>query len=352
LIHLFIFAGLLIEGCKKDSVSLVTPPSNWIQVLSDWHFNGDEIYVGARVEENELRLVSIDEYKVIDANGQLEDNSGFLLPILNPIGIKPVLNRTYIVVSDQYNTGIEFIDYKCGNYSPCKDGLGFSGTQNYKFMKDFTGLNPGKDVGAMNMNDGFLTSAVRTGYTGRISLLFVPILGSHLRYQGQATYIHPDEYNFHKILLPNEGDAMINRIQSFINNFFVSTGHFSYLVRPDGSFKQVFNRSAREFFQYHNQVYADFGDAIYASSDDGENWNLIYNHHPDMGFRQFFTVNDSLCFFRNDSIFVMHLDFTSRLLNNTGIQGDEITSVNEFIDKVYITTLSGIFYKPRNDFFK
>ncbi len=39
-----------------------------------------------------------------------------------------------------------------------------------------------------------------------------------------------------------------------------------------------------------------------------------------------------------------------RELVNDGLAGNQITSVCRFRDRVYVTTLSGVFYKPYRDF--
>ncbi len=52
-----------------------------------------------------------------------------------------------------------------------------------------------------------------------------------------------------------------------------------------------------------------------------------------------------------------HADFiidangiSRRELVNDGLAGNQITSVCRFRDRVYVTTLSGAFYKPYRDF--
>jgi hypothetical protein len=41
---------------------------------------------------------------------------------------------------------------------------------------------------------------------------------------------------------------------------------------------------------------------------------------------------------------------SSRELVNGGLAGNQITSVCRFRDRVYVTTLSGVFHKPYRDF--
>jgi hypothetical protein len=39
-------------------------------------------------------------------------------------------------------------------------------------------------------------------------------------------------------------------------------------------------------------------------------------------------------------------------IDNKGLEGNEITSVNAFNGKVYVTTLSGLFYIPQDQFLR
>ena len=67
------------------------------------------------------------------------------------------------------------------------------------------------------------------------------------------------------------------------------------------------------------------------------------------------TLNDTLLIgYRNDQLFRIKLEPGSKTveLANAGMEGHWITSVSLFKDRVYLTTLSGVFTKNLSDFIK
>jgi hypothetical protein len=351
---ILIFTLVLLSSCGKDPVVIPQKNPGFIQLLTNLNYNGDQIFVSGKVEQNQLILLDLTGFLfAINGSGNLYPNGGLLFISSEiPQDITPAENRSFLVIPDIRGKHLIFFDNAAydqyGAYDSRDIFLGPGGNPNH-LLGGVENYNPAHEIGALNYDNGFLFPATCTGHYNRINFVFFTMLGSFLLEPQQNNYIHPDTPSYHTILLPDEGDTLVNRVESFNKNFLVSTQKFSYLIHPDGTFKQIFNRSVQEFFQFNSLTYADLGDAVYSSPDDGESWVLVKSNLKNPGFRQFFKVKDSLYFFRKDSLFSVHPDFSWKALCNSGIQGDEITSVNEFIDNVYVTTLSGLFYKKSED---
>ncbi len=150
-----------------------------------------------------------------------------------------------------------------------------------------------------------------------------------------------------EIIFPQEANHKINRIESFQQNFYVSTAENTYLIRPDGSLQFLMEGSANDFFEYDGKIYADFGDRISFTPDDGKTWQTINNTAIFSEFREFQDVYGHLIFFHEDKLYLVNPDdFSFSILNNEGLQGSKITAVLPFYQRVYVATLSGLFHKP------
>jgi len=203
-----------------------------------------------------------------------------------------------------------------------------------------------KPVGAFNNQNQFLTVIMNSGnsknYGARFCLIDYEFDDSYSGIAITSTQV----INFYSYHLPT------TYIKSFGNRFFVGTYGitYPYLVYPTGDYHAMDVPSCLEFLNYQDTLYAfTTSYDLYFSNDLGENWEL-YAHFS--GWVSFFEVAGKLCCHRDDDIHEINFDNGEvRELDNWGLEGNEITSINEFNDKVYITTLSGLFYRDVDEFF-
>ncbi|NID13127.1 hypothetical protein [Fibrivirga algicola] len=90
------------------------------------------------------------------------------------------------------------------------------------------------------------------------------------------------------------------------------------------------------------------------STDQGATWSIIIDQLPD-AYRTFTykTVGDKLIAAYNSQLFQLTITPTTLStveLDNTGLYGNRITSVAQFRNTVYVSTLSGVFTKPVRTF--
>lgn len=86
-------------------------------------------------------------------------------------------------------------------------------------------------------------------------------------------------------------------------------------------------------------------------STNGSDWTFWFGNLPPYDLR-FFLVQDKLCFYIYSQLFWLDAaNLQIEELDNEGLQSNEINSVNVFHNKVWITTLSGLFTKPLDRFF-
>jgi hypothetical protein len=155
------------------------------------------------------------------------------------------------------------------------------------------------------------------------------------------------------IKTPFDNTGQVFKIQSIKDNFFVSNFRTTFLIRPNGTYSKVLDAGIKQFFKLHGNLYASGRDGhIYQSNDSGETWKQAYNGALPVQSDAFNVGNDTFIYaddkigqltIQSDQIFVKELV-------NDGLEGNQITSVNQFKDRVYVTTLSGVYSKPYSQF--
>jgi hypothetical protein len=158
-----------------------------------------------------------------------------------------------------------------------------------------------------------------------------------------------------KIILDNTGslNGEVYSLHSYYGKFFVGCGSSTFLIRADGTHNKVLDEEAQLYFEYGNNLYTLGNNTVYKSTDKGESWMAVYKVSFGGGAIRGFNIGDNAFIFNGDKIAQLFLSpdaITSKELVNDGLAGNQITSVSRFKDRVYVTTLSGVFYKPYEQF--
>jgi hypothetical protein len=222
-----------------------------------------------------------------------------------------------------------------------------------KIPTDLHTFNFEYDIGAFNQNSSFLTSYLTKQNPNQMRFLFFKTKPENPWAYDEGLIDTP---SIKYIKLPIEESILVKRIQAFGQNFYISTNKNSYLIREDGSFNLILNQSTKSFFEYKNNVYADVGNVIYISKDNGKTWTTVVNGLDAEDFRQYSVVADRLiCYHKEDKIDEIiqpDLKFEFKPLDNKELVNKRITSVTEFKKNVFVTTFNGLFKKPVSDFFR
>ena len=213
-----------------------------------------------------------------------------------------------------------------------------------------------RSVGAFNEDGLFLTVIADTStyYHTNMSLCLIDLNLASNQYDDLS--IAPE---VNRVQLNVGASVNLYHIDASGSRFFVSMdgdGNNLYVVEPDGQYTINTDIPDRitDIVTYHDTLYAStsYDQSLYTSVDGGDNWTLFGTGFPSLGVN-FFIVQDKLCFYIYSQLAMM--DFENQVvveLANAGMEGDEITSVNEFNGYVWVTTLNGLYYKPVEDFFE
>lgn len=158
--------------------------------------------------------------------------------------------------------------------------------------------------------------------------------------------------------IPNEDKSSrsLATILAHDTKFIVSfpeTDHRLKIIDTSGavSYSNNLGTFVSQLFSKGDTLYAF---AIYSGklfrSTDGINWDTWIEGFPGYDFR-FFTIDENIYLYIYSQIFWLDAANLKLIeIDNTNIATNEITSVTVFYDKVYVTTLSGLFTKLKKYF--
>jgi hypothetical protein len=151
-------------------------------------------------------------------------------------------------------------------------------------------------------------------------------------------------------------------VKSFFNKYFICNGRGMEIVNGDGSHKPAFGIPDDQYFasviNINGELYAFGENSIYISSTEGESWNPLVTNIPlgtiHLFDYQYYVMNDEIIMVEKDKIIhmlVSDTNITWKQVKNDGLENHRITGVAKFNETVYLSTTSGTFTKPYEEFF-
>lgn len=148
------------------------------------------------------------------------------------------------------------------------------------------------------------------------------------------------------------------------NNIIITTSHQSYTITAEGE-THVLDMNLGDIVVYNDEIIfstaeiynsgrrSEYGIAI--SEDDGLTWSTITERNISFGPKQkcLENVNGEIIAYYNEQLH--HYEkteegFSIKSIDNTGLEGNQITGVAYHRGKVIVATLSGLYYKDWDDF--
>lgn len=333
----FLIISILLVSCNNNDV-FIDPVDleKWNDEISN-RSGLSRVLMNSAIHDEELKVRGMYGLYTFDENGIVQE---FITGTNSSIYVKNAFshNLTTTFYSSENNIAIVNTKYNFSNAR--KVQLNFWGNNNLPFDK----FNYGHEIGAFNENNVFLTSVQDSSDLDVMKLFMLKCNPIFWGVESDSTY------GYKTIQLPIESSNEVHRMQSFGNQFFVSTNNNAYLVKEDATYQQIFNHTIHDFFEYNGKIYADNGDNIY-STTDGITWNIEASALNYTGFRQFFTANNNLYCFDDDQLFAVNpTDFSLTTISNRNLEGKKITSAIVYNHKVWLTTLDGLFTRNIENF--
>ena len=350
------------DGSKKDTNTL---EENFVWQQHPSFFRLDKILLNSHVCGDSLYIVGVNRVSIVDTTDENPVINGSLGRDPN-ITQMPAMGGRLIAfpMDSKYQTVVyspAFMScYGSGGMYPFGKSLQLSSlTSEYTdgarvvdgyYRQNFGAINEYNQLLIMlddsastcyNCNTSFalvnLNPEIDNGYSDVPCLNVTPSVRRIPYQSGMSVYLNSAIAYKEKFLISAPRNQYEIGIIDTAGNFSVSTdiqGTVStFFVKGDTVFA---------FTIYNGDLYR---------STNGSDWSFWLGNLPEYDLR-FFVIQNKVCFYIYSQLFWLdaaNLQIVE--LDNEGLQSNEINSVNVFHNKVWITTLSGLFTKPLDRFF-
>ena len=144
----------------------------------------------------------------------------------------------------------------------------------------------------------------------------------------------------------------IYALYAFGEDFYVLVDAGTFKIDATRTAHRVSSKALYKMFRIDDQLYGLHNQELYAS-DQGDHWELVGNVDFNFGLLNYQLVEGKTIAYYNSQLFLLEhkegvVHFTE--LDNTGMESHKITSVARLGPRVYVTTLSGVFFKEYDSF--
>lgn len=191
-------------------------------------------------------------------------------------------------------------------------------------------------------------------YTKGISSKLKFLISTVKYYQlNSDNYVDYTPINSKIITLP-EGNYL-NYLFSH-KDYFIASSDKTYKIKSDGSVSEIFSDLMFNFFYKGDTLYGiSPSDAVlYQSLNDGDSWTSLGKINPDFSLLNFYTLDNEIIGTYKAQLFHFSISTTGitvKEIDNDGLAYNTITSVSKYTDKVYVSTLTGVYYISYKNFF-
>ena len=133
----------------------------------------------------------------------------------------------------------------------------------------------------------------------------------------------------------------------------LETKHYSY---PRDELEKILDEGFIRMFEVEDKLYGltfRFSESKLYESENGLSWNYLGILDNSFRLLNYSTIDGKTIAYYYSQIFQIERSdsgFDIKELSVEGLFGHRITSITEFKGIVYVTTLSGVFYKDLEDF--
>jgi len=155
--------------------------------------------------------------------------------------------------------------------------------------------------------------------------------------------------NFKIVKISNYAES-ISSIYYYNQNYYCSLGA-NYIIDIEGNISNSsINYICTTYFEYNDKLWT-ISDHHFWNTEDGITWDET--PYTLSLYLCFFEFEGKLCGYRFSTLYEIDLDNVEvYYLDVSGLDYHTITSINFSDSKVYLSTLGGMYYRNKSDFFK
>lgn len=343
-ILLILIAVPLLLSCKPEEVEVPEEEVYW-KLHEDFQFDL-KMQLNSFADEHKimflnnkyLSILDIDKEKTeeIDLGGRLNNNL-YKYPLNSQIAVVEQNNRITFYPIENPLMGQFYLGLP--NYDPNFNG--------------FDKISPGECF-SITENNVVLIPYYSNSGDYKILLVHLEIKDPYGYNQFEIDTLKTEIFEFENL-------GRTNYILPFNNSFYLSFKDNIVKISEPGEIEISPTLSPTQIFTANNTFYSfswlDKNKIFY--STDGTEWSETdIDSQLDHTSHYYYKISKSeLVGTIKDKMYYLRFydnahKFLVKEINNKGLEGNKITSVCKFQDQVYVTTLSGVFYKEYDDFLK
>jgi hypothetical protein len=280
-----------------------------------------------------------------------------------PYDYVPKMNSSLMIETNLIDNVIfKYIDEHCSDnrFFLQLDSL-IENFERIMYLGDLNNNDNRKTI-ALNENNSALiaykTKSDNTNINGQMGFLLLNLK------QRESFNFRPDTLNSIIIEVPETGGISSNvvNIIPLADKFIVSLlySNRTYYIYTDGTYRVIDGIKFMQVFDYNEGLFAlDSEMNLHFSTNNGETWTPKYsltgtlNGYNILGYN-FQTIDQRIICYTLDNIFELKLSNNNNEfveLDNRSIIGNKITSIIDYNNIIYMTTLGGLYYKEKAKLF-
>lgn len=351
---LFLITGLLLLiSCKKETFIEVEKKYKW-KSQADFQYN-DIVQMNSYATNNRLFLLGYSSFSSFVPDSINHPDlpfGGKVTHYINwyeqPSDKKLPICADYFISYNPINGWIAFIP----SMNPVTSGTSISIDiksldSTYAYF-DFLHFTSGECIAINAQNQTLIPYSTNVESKTVLKLALVDIKAEF------NTSVYLDTIKTKILSITDDSQYNVIAIESIGDYFFLTTNSQVYRIDKIGNIEKVLKTRLNKIIESSGTLYGFGRDNIYTSSNNGLTWNIGYTIQYDYSMLNYSKIDNKIIAYRYGQLWEISInekELISKELDNDGLDGISITSVSKFDGKVYLSTLSGVYYKLTDDFF-
>ena len=352
---LYLFAVTFLTNCDDENTPEIETGEDYAwQEFQGLPSTGKYI-LNSTVAEDHLSFLAPELLITIDSNHQIARQ--ILGLTWDMRSLKPAMNNGFYLSLNEGNpTTLENGTFQLGYFNLWGSGLNYLTLSILKYDSTYSWIADKKitwsqEYGAFGDNE-FLIDYRSEEYPDQVNYLLV----SYVFRPGQLALGEPNFELTDVELFQFDAPGSFGNSGAFYCNgiFFVSIDNLGLYILQEDEFVRCQNIDFASTIFFHNDAYYAVSNQTLLVSPDGFAWNDLAVFNMSLDHSNFTIIEDQVILASNDQLFQVNFDADSLAImeiENRGVSGHHITSIQEHHDRIYCTTLSGLFYTELERFF-
>lgn len=357
-ILLFICFSLLLIGCEKEKIVEV-------EVEKEYSWKAHKRFTHERVTQ--MNSFATDDYLFFrglstfvsivpeskNHHHSFEGGKSMMYYLIDPQSheIKLPIGPDYLISFTQIDGEVRFYSTMIPNSVTESASLNIKDIDNtflnFKHQHNHFSISECCVINDQNQALIPYTSNINSWYALKLALVDISVREMPSNY---VEIIKTETIN-----IPDEWHHRLHAIESVGEYFFITTQSKVFRMDSKGNIVTVSDTPLLRIIESSGKLYGVSNKSVFISSDKGLTWKEVYNVQQELSWISLSKVDDKIVGYRYSQLWEITFsenDVVVRELDNYGIDGVSITSLSVFDNIVYLSTMSGVFYKPVDNFFE